>query len=85
MDGANGILLAAHVDKLFDAYLITFKKRGSDYLLVAAKRLEKETLRELNLEKGMTLRSGYLMDKEYRVDELTWPLVRGFAVPLKTR
>lgn len=69
LDGANGILLAAHVDKLFDSYLITFRKKGSEYQLVAAKRLEKETLRELNLEIGMTLRSGYLMRKELKVDE----------------
>lgn len=69
LDGANGILLAAHVDKLFDSYLITFSKKSADYQLLAAKRLEKETLRELNLEKGMTLRSGYLMEKGLKVDE----------------
>ncbi|MCZ8485692.1 HNH endonuclease signature motif containing protein [Vibrio lentus] len=27
LDGANGILLCAHIDKLFDAHLLTFIKK----------------------------------------------------------
>ncbi|WP_264875143.1 HNH endonuclease [Vibrio agarivorans] len=69
LDGANGILLASHIDKLFDAYLITFRKKGSDYVLVPAKRLSKMTMKELNLDKGMTLLSGYLMNHEQNVDK----------------
>jgi len=33
LDGANGILLCAHIDKLFDRHLITFIKTGHRYLL----------------------------------------------------
>ncbi len=60
LDGANRILLAAHIDKLFDSYLITFKKKDSGFFLVSSFRLENSTLKELNLYEGMELLSGYL-------------------------
>lgn len=35
LDGCNGILLASHIDKLFDSHLITFRKDLNDFFLEA--------------------------------------------------
>ncbi|QJY37899.1 HNH endonuclease [Vibrio europaeus] len=60
LDGCNGILLAAHVDRLFDSHLITFRKKRSEYRLEAAPSLEKSTLGLLGLQVGDALYSGHL-------------------------
>ncbi len=41
LDGANGILLCAHIDKLFDRHIITFYKRGNDFVLVLSKHYQR--------------------------------------------
>ncbi|GAB5379656.1 MAG: HNH endonuclease [Aliiglaciecola sp.] len=47
MDGHNGLLLAPHVDKLFDKHLINFDKNG---FIVVSKRLPKSTLIAWNID-----------------------------------
>ncbi|TRY29805.1 HNH endonuclease [Aliiglaciecola sp. M165] len=47
MDGHNGLLLAPHVDKLFDKHLITFDRNG---FVVVSKRLPKSTLITWNID-----------------------------------
>lgn len=69
LDGHNGILLASHIDKLFDSHLITFRKKRGEYVLVASKRLDRSTLQSLNLVEGMSLLSGHLgFDSEQKID-----------------
>lgn len=36
LDGANGVLLCAHVDRLFDRHMLSFRRAGSDYKCVIA-------------------------------------------------
>lgn len=55
LDGANGLLLCSHIDKLFDKYLITFKERQSRYELVMAPKLQKSDLRGLGVTEGLSL------------------------------
>lgn len=39
LDAANGLLLATHVDKLFDKHLLSFKQEGDDYVVVLNPRV----------------------------------------------
>ena len=57
IDGANGLLLCAHIDKLFDLHLITFKGRGRNFELVMSEKLldQKEVLKSLGVEVGLEL------------------------------
>jgi len=55
LDGANGILLCAHIDKLFDCHKLTFEKQGRNYLTRLSPTLDKNTLRGLGVEAGLTL------------------------------
>jgi hypothetical protein len=47
MDGHNGLLLAPHIDKLFDKYLISFDDDG---FIIQSKRLGKAVLSYWNLD-----------------------------------
>lgn len=40
LDAANGLLLATHVDKLFDKHLLSFKQEGEDYVVVLSPRVK---------------------------------------------
>ncbi len=57
LDGANGLLLCAHIDKLFDRHLITFKEKGRNFELVISETLfeHKEALKSLGIETGLEL------------------------------
>jgi hypothetical protein len=47
MDGHNGLLLAPHVDKLFDKYLISFDRHG---LIIPSKRIDKTIIASWNID-----------------------------------
>ncbi|WP_287832025.1 HNH endonuclease signature motif containing protein [Idiomarina sp.] len=55
LDGANGILLCAHIDKLFDAHLLTFLKQGSKFVAKLSPKLDPSLLRGLGIEAGYEL------------------------------
>lgn len=55
LDGANGILLCAHIDRLFDQHLITFRKVGSEYRLRLSDKLDKALLEQLGVVEGHAL------------------------------
>lgn len=55
LDGANGILLCAHIDKLFDSHRLTFIKRGNKYVSHLSKHLNVNALKGLGLEAGYEL------------------------------
>tara|TARA_R110001583_G_scaffold11123_1_gene50926 strand:+ start:564 stop:1397 length:834 start_codon:yes stop_codon:yes gene_type:complete len=66
LDGANGILLCAHIDKLFDQHLITFKKTGNEYRLRFNKKLNKVLMKQLGIVEGDQLAISKL-----KVDDLS--------------
>ncbi|CAH6904795.1 HNHc domain-containing protein [Vibrio chagasii] len=55
LDGANGILLCAHIDKLFDAHLLTFIKKGSKYISQLSPKLNVSLLKSLGIQSGEEL------------------------------
>ncbi|HHF2968555.1 TPA: HNH endonuclease [Vibrio alginolyticus] len=55
IDGANGILLCAHIDKLFDAHLLTFTKKGSKYISKLSPNLDTSLLKGLGIQGGEEL------------------------------
>ncbi|MFA0323090.1 HNH endonuclease [Vibrio splendidus] len=55
LDGANGILLCAHIDKLFDAHLLTFIKKGSKYISRLSPKLNVSLLKGLGIQSGEEL------------------------------
>ncbi|MBL4815323.1 MAG: HNH endonuclease [Shewanella sp.] len=55
LDGANGILLCAHIDKLFDRHLITFKKVGIEYRVKFNSELDKSLMTQLGVNEGDAL------------------------------
>ncbi|UCX05604.1 HNH endonuclease [Shewanella glacialimarina] len=60
LDGANGILLCAHVDKLFDNHLITFKCKNNRYYLNISNSVNISQLKGLGIEKGIELEVSHL-------------------------
>jgi putative restriction endonuclease len=60
LDGANGILLCAHVDKLFDNHLITFKCKNNRYYLNISNSVDVSQLKGLGIEKGIELEVSHL-------------------------
>ncbi|WJG07624.1 HNH endonuclease signature motif containing protein [Aliiglaciecola sp. LCG003] len=55
LDGANGILLCAHIDRLFDSYKLTFVKHGHRYLTKLSPTLNQAILKGLAIETGVEL------------------------------
>lgn len=55
LDGANGILLCAHIDKLFDAHLLTFVKQGSKFVSKLSPNIDSSLLKGLGIEAGYEL------------------------------
>ncbi|MGK0269562.1 MAG: hypothetical protein ACI88H_000194 [Cocleimonas sp.] len=60
LDGANGLLLCAHVDKLFDNHLATFLPRNNRYYLVLSSNLETSQLKGLGIERDIELNTSHL-------------------------
>jgi hypothetical protein len=65
LDGSNGILLCAHIDKLFDSHLLTFFKRGNKYMTKLSPSIDQSMLKALGIEQGLDLCSGQ-MDPLFR-------------------
>ena len=64
LEGSNGILLCAHLDKLFDRYLISFDEEGQ---LIPSSRLtstDLERFREIGVAQSLCLNMGYLSEKD---------------------
>jgi hypothetical protein len=55
LDGANGLLLCAHIDALFDRHLVTFVKKKRDYVLEINKNLDNNSLKGLGIVSGEAL------------------------------
>lgn len=64
LDGANGILLCAHIDKLFDAHLLTFIKKGSRYISQLSPKLNVSLLKSLGIQSGEELCADQLSEIE---------------------
>lgn len=58
---ANGLLLCAHLDKLFDKGYISFDKNGA--LLVSKELEETDLLKSLGVSKSACIKFNYLTDK----------------------
>ncbi|QQX81733.1 HNH endonuclease [Shewanella sp. KX20019] len=58
LEGANGILLCAHIDKLFEKHRITFKKVGREFRLKLADDLDRMLMTQLGLNEGDALATG---------------------------
>jgi hypothetical protein len=52
LDGANGILLCAHIDKLFDSHLLTFTKKGSGFISKLSSKIEPSLVKGLGIQSG---------------------------------
>lgn len=59
LDPANGLLLAAHIDSLFDRHLLSFEKCAGDYKCVLHPRIEPKVKR-IGLRGLTLLRTGQL-------------------------
>lgn len=68
-DGSNGLLLAPHVDKLFDKGLITFNNKG---LLVSSNRLPKNVLElwKIARDKNYSFTDQQLQYMEYHSEKV---------------
>lgn len=62
-DGANGILLSAHLDRLFDRYLISFKKSGGSCSIIYSRQISDDVKSALNLTADLEVTPN-LMSKE---------------------
>jgi hypothetical protein len=60
LDGANGIMLCAHIDKLFDNYLVTFREKRGQYDIEFSNGINIKTLKSLGIEKGYGLNTNDL-------------------------
>jgi predicted restriction endonuclease len=68
LNGANGIILCAQADKLFDKHLLSFKHSHGNWETIISKRIDHVQLRRLGIESGMRLRSEHLSpSKESKV------------------
>lgn len=62
LDGFNGLLLAPHVDRLFDRGLMTFQQNGS---VLFSSRLELEVLKKWNIPENVTVGSFRKEQRKY--------------------
>lgn len=70
LDGANGILLCSHLDKLFDRHLLTFVKKGRSYILKLSPHLDKRQLKSIAIEEGLDLLANkFTTDEQLRFDK----------------
>ncbi len=70
LDGANGLLLCAHIDKLFDSHLLSFELKNRSFKLRTSKKLDKKTLAALGIEEGIELDTNRLERGDYSRFEL---------------
>jgi len=54
-DGANGVLLCSHIDRLFDRYLLSFKRKGQSCSIQYSHFLSDDILRQLSLTNDLEL------------------------------
>jgi hypothetical protein len=54
-DGANGILLCAHIDRLFDRYYLSFVRRGTSCAIQYSRSLHNDHKRQLGLTPDLEL------------------------------
>ena len=59
LDPANGLLLATHIDKLFDQFLVSFQPMRQALQLAVHPRIRK-VLSSLGVKAGSSLRTGYI-------------------------
>ncbi len=64
LDGANGILLCANYDRLFDRYLISFKKNGNSCSIQISKSLSKSIKLQLSLSTDLELVPNLMSDDD---------------------
>ncbi|MCC7703364.1 HNH endonuclease [Janthinobacterium sp. GW460P] len=62
-DPANGLILATHVDKLFDKHLLSFKPREDDYVVVLSPRV-RAVAEELGINNAKTINAKRLGSAE---------------------
>ena len=55
LDGANGILLCSHIDRLFDRYLLSFLQKGGAARIRFSKVLPADILKQLGLTDDLEL------------------------------
>lgn len=55
LDGANGILVCANIDRLFDRYLLTFVKKGSSCVVKYSNSLDGDYLKQLQMTEDLEL------------------------------
>lgn len=70
LDGANGLLLCAHIDKLFDKYLLSFELKNQSHKLRVSKSLDKKLLSLLGIDEGIELNTNNLSRESYSRFEL---------------
>mgnify|MGYP002151030530 FL=1 len=54
-DGANGVLLCSHIDRLFDRHLLSFKRKGQSFSIQYSQFLSDDILRQLSLTNDLEL------------------------------
>ncbi|WPN49114.1 HNH endonuclease signature motif containing protein [Pseudomonas sp. P8_241] len=65
LNGCNGIILASHIDKLFDSHLITFRERSGQFILDASPKIK--TLISMNFKiTHNSLHLGMISPSNYR-------------------
>lgn len=70
LDGANGILLCAHIDKLFDVHLLTFVKKGAKYVSKLSSRIDSSLVKGLGIQTGDELCTEHLsIDHHHRFEK----------------
>ena len=65
LDACNGLLLAAHVDKAFDRYLLGFREERGDFLLSMHPRVE-SSLRKAGVTRAMRLTISHMSPSDGR-------------------
>jgi hypothetical protein len=69
LDGANGILLCSHIDKLFDNHLITFIKKNRNFELKVSPKIDRSQLKSLQINEGDGLNlDDFDMDSKVRFE-----------------
>ncbi len=65
LDGANGILLCAHIANLFDKHRITFRKVGREFRLKLADDLDRSLMTQLGVNEGDALATGRMHKADF--------------------
>ncbi|MEC6796354.1 HNH endonuclease signature motif containing protein [Photobacterium sp. S4TG1] len=65
LDGANGLLLCAHIDKLFDQHLLSFELKNKTHRLRISKTLDKKSLSSLGIDEGIELNTNNFDRESY--------------------